>query len=85
MHTGTKVLPFQANSGQDPRIGFELRKKGRYEGAEKFAKKIEEVQREAKVVLVKTQENMRRYVNCYKLLLSLRVLLFFSFYFIFYL
>jgi len=85
MHTGTKVLPFQANSGQDPRIGFELRKKRRYEGAEKFAKKIEEVQREAKVVLVKTQENMRRYVNCYKLLLSLRVLLFFSFYFIFYL
>ena len=31
-------------------MGFELRKKGRYEGAEKFAKKMEEVQREAKAV-----------------------------------
>jgi len=32
VHTGTKVLPFQANSGQDPRMGFELRKKGKYKG-----------------------------------------------------
>jgi len=63
VHTGTKVSPFQANSGQDPRIGFELRKKERYKGAEKFAKKIEEVQGEAKVALVKAQENMRRYVD----------------------
>ena len=43
-------------------MGFELRKKGRYEGAEKFAKKMEEVQREAKAALVKAQENMKRYV-----------------------
>jgi len=28
VHTGTKMLPFQANNRQDPRIGFELRKKG---------------------------------------------------------
>jgi len=63
VHTGTKVSPFQANSGQDPRMGFELRKKGRYEGAEKFAKKMEEVQREAKAALVKAQEDMRRYAD----------------------
>jgi len=31
VHTGTKVLPFQANSGQNPRMGFEMRKKGRFE------------------------------------------------------
>jgi len=85
VHTGTKVLPFQANSGQDLRMGFELKKKGRYEGAEKFVKKIEEVQREAKIALVKIQEDMRRYVDYHKLLLLLRVLLFFSFYFLFYL
>ena len=30
MHTGTKVLPFEANNGQNPRMGFELRKKGKY-------------------------------------------------------
>ena len=63
VHTGTKVLLFQANSEQDPRIGFELRKKGRYEGAEKFAKKMEEVQREAKAALVKAQKDMRRYAD----------------------
>jgi len=43
VHTGTKVLPFQANHGQNPRIGFELRKKGRYEGAERFAKRMKKV------------------------------------------
>jgi len=34
-------------------MGFELRKKGRYKGAEKLTKRIEEVQGEAKVALVK--------------------------------
>ena len=63
VHTGTKVSPFQANSGQDPRMGFELRKKGRYEGAEKFTKKMEEVQREAKTALVKAQEDIKRYID----------------------
>ena len=36
VHTGTKVSPFQANNGQNPRMGFEMRKKGRFERAEKF-------------------------------------------------
>jgi len=44
-------------------MGFELRKKGRYKGAEKFVKKMEEVQREAKVALVKAQEDMKRYAD----------------------
>ena len=30
VQTSTKVLPFVANSGQDPHMGFELRKKGRF-------------------------------------------------------
>jgi len=60
---GTKVSSFQANSEQDPRMKFELRKKGRYEGAEKFAKRMEEVQGEAKAALPKAQEDMRRYAN----------------------
>jgi len=34
-HTGTKVSPFEANSGQNLRIGFELRKKGKYERCQK--------------------------------------------------
>ena len=62
-HTGTKVSPFEANSGQNPRMGFKLRKKGKFEGAERFAKRIKEVQEEAKAALGKAQEDMRRYAN----------------------
>jgi len=51
VHTGTKVLLFKANQGQDPWMGFELRKKGKYERAEKFAERISKVQEDAKVVL----------------------------------
>jgi len=43
VHAGTKVLPFKANQGQDPRMGFELRKKGKYEGAEKFTERMRKV------------------------------------------
>ena len=59
MHTGTKVLPFETNSSQNPRMGFELREKRRFKGAKKFAKRMEEVQREAKAALTKAQEDMR--------------------------
>jgi len=62
-HSGTKVSPFEANNGRSPRMGFELRKKGRFEGAERFAKRMEEVQREAKAALMKAQEEMRRYAD----------------------
>jgi len=43
VHAGTKVLPFKANSSQNPRMGFELRKKGKFEGAKKFTKRMKEV------------------------------------------
>ena len=58
-HSGTKVSPFEANNGQSPRMGFKLRKKGKFEGAEKFTKIIEEVQGKAKAALIKAQEEMR--------------------------
>ena len=63
MHTRTKVLPFEANSGQSPRMGFKLRKKRRYEGAEKFAERMKEVQGEAKAALAKAQEDMKKYAD----------------------
>jgi len=63
VYTRTKVSPFQANHGQNPRLGFKLRKKGKYEGAEKFAERIKSVQEEAKVVLQKAQKNMKRYAD----------------------
>jgi len=40
IQTRTKVSPFQANYGQNPRMGFKLRKKGKYEGTERFAERI---------------------------------------------
>jgi len=63
VHTGTKVLPFKANNRQDPRMGFEIRKKRKYKGAEKFAKRMRSVQEEAKVALQKVQEDMKRYAD----------------------
>jgi len=59
-------LPFQANSGQNPRIGFEMRKKGRFKSTERFVKQIKKIQREAKVALVKAQEDMRKYADRYR-------------------
>jgi len=66
-HTGTKVSPFEANSGQNSRMGFEMRKKGKFERAEKFAKRKKEVQEEAKVALGKVQEDIRRYADRHRL------------------
>ena len=63
VHSSTRMLPFKANYGQDPRMGFKGRKKGKYEGAEKFIKKIKEIQEEAKAALGKAQEEMKRYTD----------------------
>jgi len=48
-----QISPFKANYRQDPRMGFERRKKGKYERVEKFIKKIKEIQEEVKAVLIK--------------------------------
>ena len=63
MHSSTKVLPFKANYRQDPRMGLEMRKKGKYKGAEKFVTKMKEIQKEAKAVLGKAQEEMKKYID----------------------
>jgi len=61
IHVATKTLPFKANYGQDPRMGFEGRRKGKYEAAGKFIEKIKKIQEEAKVVLGKAQEEMKKF------------------------
>ena len=48
VHLSTQILPFKANYEQDPRMGFKGRKKGKYKGAEKFIKKMKEIQEKAK-------------------------------------
>jgi len=63
VQTSTKVSLFKANSGQDPRMGFELRKKGKFKEANKFMERMQEIQGEAKVALSKAQEDIKKYMD----------------------
>ena len=44
-------------------MGFEIRKKGKFEKAEEFAIRIKEVHEEPEMALKKSQEEMRKYAN----------------------
>jgi len=63
IHMVTKILLFKVNYGQDPRMGFERRKKKKYKAAEKFIERIKKIQEKAKVVLGKAQEEMKKFAN----------------------
>jgi len=63
VNSSTQVLPFRANSGRDPKMGFEMRKKGKYEGAGEFTKRMKEVQEEAQAALKKAQREMKKYAD----------------------
>jgi len=54
---------FKANYGQNPRIGFKGRRKGKYEAAGKFIEKIKKIQKEAKAALEKAQEKMKKFAD----------------------
>ena len=60
VNTLTKVSPFRANHGRDPRMGFEMRKQGKLEGAKEFTGRIKEIQEEAQAALKKAQEEMKK-------------------------
>jgi len=63
VHPSTRTSPFKAHYRQDPRMGFEMRKKEKYAGAEKFIEKMKEIQEEAKAALGKAQEEMKKYAD----------------------
>ena len=63
VHSSIKTSPFRANYRQDSRMGFEMRKKRKYERVEKFVTKIKEIQEEAKVALGKAQEEIKKYID----------------------
>jgi len=59
----TKTSPFKANYSQDLRMGFEGRRKEKYEAAGKFVEKMKKIQEEAKAVLGKAQEEMKKFAD----------------------
>jgi len=63
VYSSTQMTPFKANYRQDSRMGFEGRKKGKYEGAKKFIEKMKEIQEEVRVALGKAQEEMKKYTD----------------------
>ena len=60
VHTATKISPFQVNYERELRMGFDIRKKRRNEKAEEFVREMKERHEEARAVLVKSQEEMKR-------------------------
>jgi len=63
IHITTKISPFKVNYGQDPRMGFEGRRKGKYEVVGKFVERMKKIQEEAKAALGKVQKEMKKFVN----------------------
>jgi len=63
IHVATKTSLFKANYGQDPRMGFEGRRKRRYKVAGKFVERMKKIQEEAKAALEKAQGEMKKYAN----------------------
>jgi len=63
IHTTTKVLSFKANYGQNPRMGFEGRRKKKYKAAGKFIERMKKIQKGAKAALEKTQKKMKKFTN----------------------
>ena len=48
------------NYEREPRMGFDIRKKGKNKKAEEFVKEMKERHEEAKAALVRSQEEMKR-------------------------
>jgi len=63
IHVATKISLFKANYGQDPRMGFKGRRKGKYEAAGKFVERIKRIQEKAKAALEKAQEEMKKFAD----------------------
>jgi len=63
IYTATKTLPFKVNYSQNPSLGFEGRRKGKYKAVGKFVEKMKKIQEEAKAALGKAQEEMKKFAN----------------------
>ena len=60
VHIVTKMSPFKTNYGREPRMGFDIRKKGKNIKVEEFVKEMKDRHKKAKAALVKLQEEMKK-------------------------
>jgi len=63
VYTATKMSPFQVNYEKELKMGFDIRKKGKNEKAEEFAKEMKERHEKARAALVRSQKEMKRQVD----------------------
>jgi len=63
VYTVTKSSLFKVNYKREPRMGFDIRKKGKHVKAEEFVKEIKDRHKEMKAALVKSQEKLKRYAD----------------------
>ena len=63
IYLATKVSLFKANYGQDPRMGFKGRRKGKYEVVGKFVKRMWKIQEKVKVALKKAQNKIKKFTD----------------------
>ena len=66
VHTTTKMSLFQANYGREPRIGFDIKKKGKNVKSEEFAREMKERKEryeETRAVLVRLQKEMKKQMD----------------------
>ena len=60
VHIATKTSLFQVNYGRELRMGFDIRKKGKNEKTEEFAREMKERYKEARAALMRSQKEMKR-------------------------
>jgi hypothetical protein len=61
--SSTRISPFYANYGYNPRMGFEPRRNVKVQSVEDFVQRMQNVQAEAEAALHKARDDMKRYAD----------------------
>jgi len=63
VHIATQILPFMANYERELRMGVNIRRKRKVKKTTEFVERIKKVQKEAKMVLRRMQEEIKKQVD----------------------